>query len=192
MRVVVGLGNPGKRYESTRHNVGFDVVRDLAKRWQTTGERVQNEAVVVDGNFGGERVLLVQPQTFMNLSGRSVAGLCAFYKVSPEQVLVVCDDLNLPLGRLRIRVGGSAGGQKGLDNILLLLGTQEVPRLRVGIGSPPGRMDAAAFVLQRFDDNESQRMQDAVGSAGAAVECWITDGIATAMNRFNAAGPASG
>jgi PTH1 family peptidyl-tRNA hydrolase len=190
MKVVVGLGNPGPKYRRTRHNVGFDVLAELARRHGAGSPSVKHEAEIAEAFVGGEKTLLVAPQTYMNLSGRAVWPLVEFYKLDPEnladELLVVCDDMNLDFGRLRMRAGGSAGGQKGLQNIIQHLGTEEVPRLRVGIGRPPGRMDGAAYVLARFTEDEAAEMEHTIPEAADGVELWIREGIETAMNRVNA------
>ena len=185
MKVVVGLGNPGPRYRQTRHNVGFAVVEELANRYTSGNSRVDFDATLAEVAIGEIRLLLVQPQTFMNHSGRSVSALQRFYKLTTESLMIVCDDINLPLGRLRMRSGGSAGGQKGLADILQLLGNDEVPRLRLGIGQPPGRIDASRFVLGRFLDEEQETVERTVLDAADAVELWARSGIDQAMNRVN-------
>jgi PTH1 family peptidyl-tRNA hydrolase len=185
MKIVVGLGNPGKKYEGTRHNVGFEVLAELAHRWKATTPRSKHHSLVSEANCAEEKVLLVAPQTYMNLSGVAVKSATDFCKLDPEHLLIVCDDFNLPLGKLRIRTEGSAGGQNGLDNILQQLGTQKVPRLRVGVGPVPERWEARDFVLGRFQGPERETVDEVVRRAADAVECWIRSGIATAMNRYN-------
>ena len=188
MRVVVGLGNPGSRYQSTRHNIGFDVVAELARRTSADGPKRKFDADVFDAGGGwGDKLLLVTPQTYMNLSGRSVRGLLDFYKLSPLDLLVVCDDINLPLGRLRIRKSGSAGGQKGLADIIRQAGTEDVPRMRLGVGAPPGPVDAADWVLGKFTADESGEVGRLVTAAADAVETWVRSGLEAAMNRHNIA-----
>jgi PTH1 family peptidyl-tRNA hydrolase len=189
MKLIVGLGNPGRKYEGTRHNVGFAVLDRLAERWLVDPPMVKFESVVRECRVGGEKVLLLAPQTFMNLSGRAVRQAVDFFRVDPGEVLVVTDDLNLPLGRLRVRGDGSSGGQKGLENILQQLGTQAIARVRIGIGQPPGQMDAADYVLQKFAKSESDEVAAVVDRAADAAACWVSDGLLAAMNRFNAALP---
>jgi PTH1 family peptidyl-tRNA hydrolase len=189
MKVVVGLGNPGDKYAGTRHNVGFDVVYELAKRWSADRPRKRFEAECSEAVFGGEKVLLVQPQTYMNISGRSVGLLVKFFQLPLTDVLIVCDDLNLPLGQLRLRAAGSAGGQKGLLSLLQVLGTEALPRLRLGIDRPPPGQDSAAYVLAKFPKSEQEIVDRTVNRAADAVECWITRGLDAAMNQANA-GPA--
>lgn len=187
MKIVVGLGNPGAKYWGTRHNVGFEVVAELAKRHGGSSPTLKNNAELVEVFLAGEKVLLVAPQTFMNLSGQSVWPLVDFYKQPLGDLLVVCDDLNLDTGRLRLRGSGSAGGQKGLQNIIQRLGSEGFPRLRIGIGRPPGRMDAADYVLARFRSEEREAIDHAVLSAADGVELWIKEGCERAMNKINAA-----
>jgi len=186
LKVVVGLGNPGKQYERTRHNVGFDVLSQLADWHGVTSFKSQFEAVVGEFSIAGQKALLVAPQTYMNLSGRSVAALVKFFKLPSTDVLVVCDDMNLPVGRLRMRGSGSAGGQKGLQDIIQSLSTQEVPRLRIGVGRPPAGFSAADYVLGRFRSEDSELISQAVHFAAKGIECWIQDGLELAMNQVNA------
>ncbi len=185
MKVIVGLGNPGRQYAGTRHNVGFEVVAALAADISAGAWRLSHEAEVADGRLGSDRVLLVLPQTFMNVSGQAVQPLLKFFKVEPGDVLVVCDDLNLPAGRLRIRAAGSDGGQKGLRDILQRLGTDKIARLRIGIGRPPGRMDAADYVLGRWTAEERPFVDEAVERGRQAVRCWIEAGTEITATRFN-------
>jgi PTH1 family peptidyl-tRNA hydrolase len=185
MKVIVGLGNPGAKYGGTRHNVGFDVIDYLAAAPGCTPFREKFEAFVAELKEGPETVLLVKPLTFMNLSGRSVRAVVDFYKLPLAELLVVCDDFNLPLGKLRMRVKGSHGGQNGLRNIQDQLGTDEYARLRIGVGQPaPG--DAVDHVLSRFRPGERKAVEEAVAGAAQAAIVWIRQGAAVAMNRFNA------
>ncbi len=186
MRIVVGLGNPGRRYEGTRHNVGFEVIDELARRWQAASPQLRFDAALTDIILDGEKVWLAAPQTFMNASGRAVRRLLDFFGLEPDRLLVVCDDLNLELGRLRMRRGGSSGGQKGLEDIIRNLGTQEFPRLRIGIGRPPPGWDPADYVLSRFRPSEKDRIEQAIVRAAEGVELWVREGIENAMNRINA------
>jgi peptidyl-tRNA hydrolase, PTH1 family len=188
-RLVVGLGNPGRRYRGTRHNVGFDVVELLADRWQASSSGQRFDALLADAapSRGGRmaKVTLVEPQTFMNRSGRAVRQAMDFYSLEARNVLVVLDDMNLPVGKLRARPEGSAGGQKGMDDILKQLGTKQVPRLRIGIGAPPPRWDPADYVLGKFDDKELEEMKVARQEAADAVEDWIFEGMTRVMERYN-------
>ncbi|MFN3159578.1 MAG: aminoacyl-tRNA hydrolase [Rubinisphaera brasiliensis] len=189
MKVIVGLGNPGGKYEGTRHNVGFEVLYELARKWQASGVTRAHEAEIAEVHVAGEKTLLVAPQTFMNLSGRSVGSLMKFYKVDLEDLLVISDDLNLPCGQLRLRASGSSGGQKGIRDIIAHLGTEDFPRLRVGIGRPPGRMDVSTFVLKRFLAEERETMDLTVRDAVDAVELWLREGVTAAMNKVNTKSP---
>src|SRR5215831_4387044 len=168
MKVIVGLGNPGLKYAGTRHNVGFDVIDYLAAGPGCTPFREKFEAFVAELKEGDETVLLIKPLTFMNLSGRAVRAVLDFYKLPVEQLLVVCDDFNLPLGKLRIRVKGSHGGQNGLRNIQEQLGTDEYTRLRIGVGQP-GPGDAVDHVLSKFKPGERKAVEDAIATAAQAV-----------------------
>jgi PTH1 family peptidyl-tRNA hydrolase len=185
MKLVVGLGNPGSKYQGTRHNVGFMVAALLAQ--QAGGEQARHrfDADTVEVSLAGERVLLVCPLTYMNLSGKSVLAARDFYKIPNDSILVVCDDFNLPLGRLRLRPGGSAGGQKGLQNIIQRLGTQQIPRLRLGIGPVPASWNPADFVLGKFTKQEQPEVELMVAQAADAVRLWCQGGMQAAMNRFN-------
>jgi PTH1 family peptidyl-tRNA hydrolase len=185
MHVVAGLGNPGKKYEGTRHNIGFDVLAELSSRYGGGKPKIRFEAETVEVSTGTSRLLLVAPQTFMNLSGRSVRQAVDFFQTPVENLLIVVDDLNLPLGKLRLRPSGSAGGQKGLVNIIQQLGTDQFARLRIGIDSPPGEMDAADYVLSRFHVSERETMAAAVKRAADAVETWAAKGLEAAMNTYN-------
>jgi PTH1 family peptidyl-tRNA hydrolase len=188
MKVIVGLGNPGLKYAGTRHNVGFDVIDYLAAAPGCTPFREKFEAFVSEMKEGDETVLLVKPLTFMNLSGRAVRAILDFYKVPVENLLVVCDDINLPLGKLRIRVKGSHGGQNGLRNIQEQLGTDAYTRLRLGVGEPT--FDAVDHVLSKFKPGERAAVEDAIANAAQAALMWIRKGAEAAMNKFNAAASA--
>lgn len=184
MKLVVGLGNPGRKYHGTRHNVGFEVIADLARRHGSGGAKNSFQAELIDANLGDVRTILLTPQTYMNKSGSSLVQARDFYKLTNEDVLVVCDDFNLPLGRLRIRAKGSAGGQKGLEDIIRAVG-EEIPRLRVGIGLPPNGWDAADYVLGKFTKAEQSEMESAIWRAADAVVGWAREGITEAMTRHN-------
>lgn len=187
MKLIVGLGNPGRRYQGTRHNVGYQVVAELARRFGTGGVKKRFAGEVVEAQLPGttEKTLLLSPTTYMNRSGGSVQEAQAFYKLPLDALLIVCDDMNLPLGKLRVRPGGSAGGQKGLADIINRLGDQAVPRLRLGIGSPPDGWEGADFVLGKFTRAENQKIDDAVHRATEAAITWARDGIEPCMNQFN-------
>jgi PTH1 family peptidyl-tRNA hydrolase len=183
-KLVVGLGNPGSRYEGTRHNIGFEVVDRLARGPSGAGFSRKFDGLLAEIEIDFRRVLLLKPETFMNLSGRCVRQAAQFYKIEPADVLVVCDDLSLPLGKLRLRPGGSDAGQTGLRDIIAQLGTPDVPRLRMGIGER-GPIDASDFVLSRFKAAERTTIDDALILATQAVAVWVTQGLEAAMNRFN-------
>ena len=186
MKLVVGLGNPGPRYAGTRHNVGFETLLRIGRGWGSdTLPKAAFGGEVLDLPMRDERVLLLAPHTFMNRSGESVLAARDFYKVENESLLVVCDDFNLPLGKLRLRPKGSAGGQKGLEDIIRRLGTQDVPRLRIGIGPVPGRWDPADFVLGKFTKDERKEIDLSVQDAADAVTDWANEGIEAAMNKWN-------
>lgn len=187
MKLVVGLGNPGQKYIGTRHNVGFDVIAELGKRYFHGRPKNRFNGEIAEIQLANERVFLTCPLTYMNLSGQFVRSMVDFYKIDADQVLVVCDDFNLPLANLRIRTKGSAGGQKGLNDIINRLGSPEVPRLRIGVGPVPSQWNAADFVLGKFNSDESETIAAGLINAADAVECWITQGIQAAMNRFNTA-----
>jgi PTH1 family peptidyl-tRNA hydrolase len=183
-KLVVGLGNPGSKYEGTRHNIGFELVDRLAAGGMGARFSSRFDGLLAEIELDFHKVLLLKPMTFMNLSGRSVRQTVAFYKLDLPDILVVCDDLTLPLGKLRLRPGGSDGGQKGLRDIALHLGTEEFPRLRIGIGER-GPIDAADFVLTRFRPVERPIVDDALILASQAVAVWTAQGLPAAMNRFN-------
>ena len=192
-KIVVGLGNPGRQYAGTRHNVGFEVIEALRRRNGLGKGRKAFGGIVtewrIEETSASCRILLLQPHTFMNLSGSS-AGRCAtFYKVLPADVLVVLDDLALPLGQVRARAQGSSGGHKGLSDVLAALGTDQVPRVRVGIGSPPPHVEAVDFVLTEFRPGERRVMEESLELAAQAVEDWVRHGIEWVMNRYNPARP---
>ena len=185
MKLIVGLGNPGRKYTGTRHNVGYEVVAELARRHGTGRAKSKFHGEVLEADLGGQRALLLSPVTYMNLSGTSVFAARDFYKLPLDQLLVVCDDINLPLGKLRFRAKGSAGGQKGLGNIMARLATEEFCRLRLGIGSPPENWDAADYVLSKFARQEKPIIEDGVSLAADAVIAWARDGIQDCMNQYN-------
>jgi len=184
--MIVGLGNPGAEFAGHRHNVGFRVVEALAHAHSLGFSRCRGiAALVATGPACGRSVVLAKPQTFMNLSGRAVGRVAQLYQIAPLQLLVVFDDLDLPLGRLRLRPDGGSGGHKGMRSIIERLGTQAFPRLRVGIDRPPGKMDPADYVLLPFFGQEKAILDQVVDLAVSAIDCWLTDGIEVAMGRFN-------
>lgn len=184
--LLVGLGNPGREYRETRHNIGFMFIDKVCKPAGILSlGKVQSKSLVGLGRLEGRRVVLAKPQTYMNLSGQAVGGLARFYKVPLNQILIVHDDIDLPLGALRIRPGGGSAGQKGIASIIQQFGTQDFGRLRLGVGRPPGRMDPAAYVLENFSKNEQLIVDQVLIRAVDAVNVWIRDGLDQAMTRFN-------
>ncbi|MEZ4831850.1 MAG: aminoacyl-tRNA hydrolase [Caldilineaceae bacterium] len=189
MKAIVGLGNPGPQYARNRHNLGFQIVDILAQRHGIELSKMQHKARIGDGwlQRGGirEKILLIKPLTYMNSSGDAVAPLARYYDIDPTDMLVVVDDIDLASATLRLRPNGSSGGQNGIKSIIQRLGTQEFPRVRIGLGRPPGRMDPAAYVLQNFSAQEEEVFGPLRERAADAVECWIFDGMEAAMNKFN-------
>jgi len=184
--LVVFLGNPGLKYEGTRHNAGFMTADALAKAQNTAINRARFKALTGTCELGGEKVLLMKPQTYMNLSGEAVREAVRFYKIPPEHVLVVSDEIALPIGKLRVRAKGSAGGHNGLKNIIACLGTEDFPRIRLGVGAPPHPdYDMADWVLSSFKNQDAEDMAAAAKRAAEAVVCYITQGADKTMNRFN-------
>jgi PTH1 family peptidyl-tRNA hydrolase len=185
MKLVAGLGNPGRQYAGTRHNVGFDVIDELTRRHEVTLEAAPVDAVMGKWRTSGEIVLLVKPLTFMNLSGEAVGGLMRYFKMDVSDVLIVTDDVNLPLGRLRVRGTGSEGGHNGLRSVAQHLGTMDYSRLRVGVGRGDTQRDLADHVLAMFAPQEQPDVRNAITRAAEAVESFVNDGLAKTMNVFN-------
>jgi PTH1 family peptidyl-tRNA hydrolase len=185
MYIIAGLGNPTREYEKTRHNAGFEAVDILADKLGTGVTEKKHKAFYGTGRIGAERVILSKPQTFMNLSGESIRAMADFYKVEPDHIIIICDDINLAEGRLRIRVKGSAGGHNGLKSIISHLGTQEFLRVRVGVGEKPKEMDLADYVLGRFPKIQEELMTQAYKEAAEAAIMIVRDGAEAAMNYFN-------
>ncbi len=183
--LIAGLGNPGRDYAGNRHNVGFRCVNRLAATHSLSFSRRQKRANVAMGPIGGRSVILVKPRTFMNKSGGPIAALTRFYRVPLDRVLVVYDDLDLPLGTTRLRPSGGAGGHRGVRSVINQLGCRDFPRLRVGIGRPPGRMDPADYVLQDFSREEEHLLDETLEQATAAIETWLAEGVDEAMTRYN-------
>ena len=199
MKILIGLGNPGRDYVGTRHNIGFDLVEQIASRlgWVGSPEKFNTAAktkfdalaldgVVSLGSGGSEKLLLVKPMTYMNLSGRSVQSAMSFYQLTPADVLVALDDIALPCGKIRIRAGGSSGGHNGLKDIERVLGTSQYPRLRIGVDAPPPRVPQKDYVLGKFTPDQRILVDSALGRAAGAVLTWMDKGVEPAMNQFNA------
>jgi PTH1 family peptidyl-tRNA hydrolase len=183
--LIAGLGNPGREYADNRHNAGFQSLDGLARAHNLRFDTRRNRGLLALGEIAGRPVILLKPQSFMNDSGRSVAPVARFYRVPPERLLVIYDELDLPLGSVRLRSEGGSGGHRGMRSIINQLGRQDFSRVRVGIGRPPGRMDPADYVLRDFDPGEQLLMEEVFEWVGQAVECWLVDGIDVAMTRFN-------
>lgn len=183
--LLIGLGNPGTKYRKNRHNVGFMLVDRLAESWDIELSRKKHGAKIGIGAIGGKRIMLVKPQSFMNLSGKPVAKIARYYLIPVQQVLVAFDDLDLPLGTLRLRPSGGSGGHRGMRSVIHHLGTQDFPRLRLGIGRPPGRMDPADYVLQDFDPEEELLLDQVLARGAACLERFVREGIDAAMTFCN-------
>ena len=184
--LIVGLGNPGARYENTRHNVGFWAIDELSRRSDTAVRKIRFHALTADAVVGSQGVLLMKPTTYMNLSGEAVGEAARFYKIPPDRVLVISDDVSLPQGKLRVRRSGSAGGHNGLKNIIAHLGTDQFPRIRVGVGKKPHPdYDLADWVLSKFTGPDRQAMEAAIARAADAVTCLLSQGVDQAMARYN-------
>ncbi len=185
MKLIVGLGNPGKKYELTRHNVGFEIIDLFCQEIRVGKMRRQDFSLIAEGRLGTEELILAKPQTFMNSSGIAVSSLVSKYSTPLDDLYVVYDDIDLDLGILRIRRKGSAGGHKGMKSIINSLGTQSFPRMRIGIGQPPQEMDSIDYVLSRFSDQEREQIHQVERLAIEALKIMILDGIDSAMNEFN-------
>ena len=184
MKMIVGLGNPGRKYETTRHNVGFIVVDEIAKQLNITNYQNKFNAHIATAEYKGEKILLVKPQTYMNLSGEAVLNLAQYYKIDPQDVLVINDDMDLPVGTIRIRSFGGAAGQKGLKNIIDLLKTNKVPRIRIGIDKNP-QIEAADYVLGKFEKESIPFVKDSIIRAKEAALMIVSVDVETAMNAYN-------
>jgi len=184
IKLIVGLGNPGARYVRSRHNVGFMIVERFAHAQNWRFARKRFNAEIAEGNIGDVRVMVVKPQSFMNLSGEAVGKLFAFYKIAPHDLIVVYDDLDLPLGKMRMRPKGGAGGHHGMESIIARIGTSDFPRLRLGIDRPKPDADVN-HVLGNFEGDERQLMDETFARAADALEMWVRDGLNAAMNKFN-------
>lgn len=186
MKLVVGLGNPGREYQHTRHNIGWDIVRQVAGQYGAARSKIKFEGEVTEVTIASERTMLLLPQTYMNASGRSVRQACDYYQIPADDLLVVCDDFQLPTGRLRMRAQGSSGGQKGLKDIIKQLGSDCWCRLRFGIGMPPPRWETTDYVLGRFEKDEQELVKTSAQRAAEAVSDWVQHGIQFCMNKYNA------
>lgn len=186
MRAIVGLGNPGEKYDHTRHNAGFDVLSILAAKLNTPIKKLKFQGVIGETLLGGEKLVLIKPQTFMNLSGYTVSDALNWYKMKPEDMLLIVDDIDLPFGQVRIRPKGGPGTHNGLRHIVQCTATEDFPRVRVGMGSPPPQWNLADWVLAKFQTEEERKIAfDAYMLAADAALCWAEHGIDTAMNRYN-------
>lgn len=185
MYIIAGLGNPTAKYKGTRHNVGFEVIDRLAQQYHIAVDTKKFKALIGSGSIEGRKVVLVKPQTFMNLSGESIQEVMNYYKADISQLIVVYDDINLAPGQLRVRGKGSAGGHNGMKNIILCCGSQDFPRVRVGIGEKPPRMDLADYVLSHFQGEEKQAMEEGFEEAAQAVCSLMEQGLEATMNRYN-------
>ncbi|MFN8411846.1 MAG: aminoacyl-tRNA hydrolase [Anaerolineales bacterium] len=183
--LIIGLGNPGREYKDTRHNIGFMLIDQLTVRLNARGMKLQSKAIVISALHQDKKIIFAKPQTYMNLSGQSVQGLLHFYKIPFENLLVAHDDLDIPLGTIRIRATGGPGGQRGMASTIEQLGTKDFPRLRLGIGRPPGRMDAKDYVLQDFSKEDMKLLPEVLERAADAALTFVTDGLNKAMNQFN-------
>jgi PTH1 family peptidyl-tRNA hydrolase len=192
MKLICGLGNPGREYERHRHNVGFMVVEALLSRARAELNHEKFQARVGQGSLGGEKILFLEPQTYMNLSGRSVAEAARFYKVAVEDILVIHDELDMPFGRLQLKAGGGSGGHNGLKSLVSSLGADGFIRLRFGIGKPQGpnaKERVSGYVLSNFDDAERRQLDELIALSADAAETWARDGLSAAMNRYNKRAP---
>lgn len=186
MKAIVGLGNPGDKYSHTRHNAGFDVIDILSQKLNVPIKKLKCRALLGETIIGGEKVALIKPQTFMNLSGLTVSDALSWYKLSPQDMLLIVDDIDLPFGQVRLRGKGGAGTHNGLRHIVQCTGTGDFPRVRVGMGAPPPQWDLADWVLGKFADEEARKIAfDAYMLAAEAALCWAEHGIDLAMNRYN-------
>lgn len=183
--LLVGLGNPGREYRDSRHNVGFMLVDRIAVRLDARGMKVQSKAIVTTAMYEDRKLILAKPQTYMNLSGQSVQGLIHFYKLPLANVLIAYDDLDIPFGTIRIRPGGGPGGQRGMASTIEHIGTNDFPRLRIGIGRPPGKMDPAAYILQDFTRAEMKILSEILDRAADAALEFVVNGLDKAMNKYN-------
>ncbi len=183
--LLIGLGNPGREHRDNRHNLGFMLIDRLIIRLNARGMKVQSKAIVTTATYEDRKLILAKPQTYMNLSGQSAQGLLHFYKLPVENMLVAHDDLDIPFGAIRIRPGGGPGGQRGMASTIEQLGTKDFPRLRIGIGRPPGRVDPSDYVLQNFSRDEMKVLSEIIDRAADAALMFVVDGLNKAMNKYN-------
>jgi PTH1 family peptidyl-tRNA hydrolase len=183
--IVAGLGNPGRRYENTRHNVGFETIDFLSDKYKINVSKVKFKAVIGDGDIEGERVILVKPQTFMNLSGECVREIIEWYKIPLSNIIIIYDDIDLPLGKIRVRPGGSSGTHNGMRSIIYQLQDDRFPRVRVGIGRPPEGWQLADFVLSKFNEEDRKKVNESIINASEAAASIIKNGVDAAMNKYN-------
>jgi PTH1 family peptidyl-tRNA hydrolase len=183
--LLVGLGNPGREFRDNRHNAGFMTIDRLGARLDAGSLKLQSKALVASGLYQDRKLILAKPQTYMNLSGQAVSGLLNFYKIPITNLMVISDDIDIPFGTVRIRASGGAGGQRGMNSIIEQLGSKDFPRLRIGIGRPPGRMDPAAYVLQDFSKEDLKLLPEVLGRAEQAVLEFVVNGLNAAMNKYN-------
>ncbi len=183
--LIAGLGNPGREYQNSRHNIGFRLINSLAERLEITFSRMESKALVTKSKYLDRSIILAKPQTYMNLSGQAIGSLVKFYKIPLENLMVLYDDVDLPFGRIRIRPAGGSAGHKGMESIINQLGTQDFPRLRFGVGRPPGSKGAASYVLRDFSGDEADFLPQFLDRGTDAVITFIAEGLVTAMNLFN-------
>ncbi|WMX55800.1 aminoacyl-tRNA hydrolase [Peribacillus sp. R9-11] len=185
MKIIVGLGNPGKQYEKTRHNVGFEVIDELSKKWSISLDQAKHKGIYGVGMVRGEKVLLLKPLTYMNLSGESISAVMHFFKVEIADVVIIYDDLDLPPGRIRLRQKGSAGGHNGIKSTISHLGTQDFNRIRIGIGRPIGHVPVPDYVLGRFSQEEWNHVGATIVKSAASCEAWLEKPFIQVMNEYN-------
>jgi len=183
--IIFGLGNPGRDYEKTRHNIGFIALDKFSFDWKIDMTRVRFKSLVGEGKYGGHRIYLVKPLTYMNNSGNSVRSFMRFYKLEPDRILVIHDDLDLPFGSIRLRESGGSSGQRGMQSIISRIATEDFARLRIGIGRPPGNMDPVDYVLKRFSHNSESELGLVLNNVVRSVETLLTEGIEKAMTLYN-------